>query len=145
MKLRAVCCAALLGLLVSPALADIMITATPLNQIIEVGQTATVDIYASIPEAEAITGDGIGGLVFPPATVWGDNVMLGTLSYMGDAVGVANIAMGDDYPADLTEGFALEPVGEFATVQYGAFQITVVPEPAALVLLALGGLVLRRR
>ena len=45
----------------------------------------------------------------------------------------------------VTEGFALETVGAFAEMCYEDATITVIPEPAALALLALAGLMVRRR
>ncbi|HOO17932.1 MAG TPA: hypothetical protein PLU99_12595, partial [Phycisphaerae bacterium] len=83
-------------------------------------------------------GDGFAGLLFPPDVVHGEDVLLGTLTFAGTGswvdLGVT--------PGDLTEGFALASVGGFAAATFtGAY----IPEPAALVLLALGALALRRR
>lgn len=140
-----------------------------------VGGTAAVDIVADIPETEPVLGwgldlaaddpsiadwtlisigplwdavatpdgDGLGGLAFPDS-VWGSNVLLATVEFTGFALGMTPLNLSDNYPDDLTEGFALDPTG-FAQVTYLPGTITVVPEPAALSLLALGGLLALRR
>jgi hypothetical protein len=161
MKIRLALCAALVGLLISPAMAAITVNLQPSGQVL-----------ADIPLADAIVGfgfdqipatpggltylgftagplftgvsspdgDGIAGMVFPPAVVYGTGVLLGTLHY-GIHPG-SWVDLGAT-PGDLTEGFALPGVGQFADVVYnGAY---IVPEPASLVLLALGALALRRR
>ena len=60
-----------------------------------------------------------------------------------------DLTLSDDNPADLSEGFALDPppIGAFADVIYVPGSITVTPEPASLALLLLGGVacVSRRR
>ena len=163
MKIRLVCCAALLGLLISPAMADIAVT-------LEKGPGLTGLVYADIPLEDSIVGfgldaiiqtpadlsyvgfvpaepfdpvvspdgDGFAGLLFPPDVVHGEDVLLGTLTFAGTGSWVDLGAT----PGDLTEGFALASVGGFAAATFtGAY----IPEPAALVLLALGALALRRR
>lgn len=163
MKIRLVCCAALLGLLISPAMANIAVT-------LEAPGGPTGLIYANIPLQDAIVGfgldaiiqnpaglayvgftpgplfdaaatpdgDGIAGTVFPPTLVYGQHVLLGTLAFAGTG---SWVDLGYT-PTDLTEGFALPGVGGFAPATFtGAY----IPEPASLVLLALGALALRRR
>ncbi len=177
MKIRLVVSAALLGLVLSPAMAAITVSLTPaVVDVPTVGGTAVFDAYANIPESDAIVGfgfdpgiagtgvvfdsfavaapfdpvatpdgDGIAGLTFP-GPVWGANVHLGTLTFTRTSYlspGGTPILLGDSYPLDLTEGFALVNPGAFAQVTYVGGLIT--PEPTALALLALGGLALLRR
>ena len=82
-------------------------------------------------------GDGTAGLVCPPDVAYGSNVLLGTLHYTGPCSWVFL----SHAPGDLTEGFALPGVGQFADVQY----FVTPPKPATGLLLALGGLALRFR
>lgn len=106
-------------------------------------------IGADFDPVFAPDGDGLAGLApTPPGVgVWGDDVVLATVVFQGLALGTTGLTLGDDNPADLTEGFAVEPppTGVFANVVYNAGSLTVVPEPASLALLALGGLVAIRR
>lgn len=173
----AVCCAALLGLLVSPAMATIGVTPEPAYQEIDMGlgEVATIEIYADIPEADAIIGfgfdadpmyglldwpgafvagplftglgvspdgDGIAAYTLDP--VFGDDILLGTLTFTPVAGGLEKIALGNT-AGDLTEGFPLVTVGGFADVVYTCADVNIIPEPATLTLLALGGLALLRR
>ncbi len=178
MKIRVVVCAALLGLVLSPAPAAITVSLSPASiEVLTIGGTAVFEAYADIPESDAIVGfgfdpgiagpgvafdsfapaapfdpvgttpdgDGIAGLTFP-GPVWGAGVHLGTLTFHRSGwlpVGGTPILLGDSYPVDLSEGFALATPGAFADVTYIGGLIT--PEPTALVLLALGGLALLRR
>ena len=179
MKLKALCCGALLlGLLASPALAGVIeVTISPAFQSVDISAgTATIDILATIPEDVAIEGfgmdlnlggdlnvsytaldvvigplfdqafapdgDGLAGLVQPPNVVWGTDILLATVTLQLNFVGTTTLLPGDSNAAgDLTEGFIN---GGFVPVNYTAGAIQVTPEPASLVLLALG-LVLRRR
>lgn len=178
MRVKVLCCAALLGLLASPGLADILVSVDPAYQEVNIAAgTATVDLLADIPEADAIIafgmdldvlggsvsfadftpgplfnapagtpdGDGIAGFITPfDDPVWGGGVVLGTATLSLDALGLSGLTPGATV-GDLTEGFALVAPGEFATAVYTGGEINVVPEPAALALLALSALVLRRR
>ncbi len=95
--------------------------------------------------AYAPDGDELAGLAFPDG-ISGQDVLLATVTVQGLAVGTWTMETGNSYPDDLTEGFALDPDGFEAVVVDGLATITVLPEPTALALLALGGLaVLRRR
>jgi len=94
--------------------------------------------------AFAPDGDGLAGLAFPDG-VSGQDILLATVTVQGLAPGVWTMASGNSYPADLTEGFALDPTGFEQVVLEDFAAITVLPEPTALALLALGGLVVLRR
>ena len=87
---------------------------------------------------------GLAGLAFPDS-VSGQDILLATVTVEGLAEGVWTIASGNSYPDDLTEGFALDPTGFEQVVLEDFAAVTVLPEPMALVLLALGGLVVLRR
>jgi hypothetical protein len=164
MGARISCCVVLAGLLISPAMAEIAV-------LLEYGGGWTGLIFADIPLEDAIVGfgldatiynpdmtltgftpgplfdaagsttpdgDGIAGVVLPPDVVYGPQVLLGTLEFGGEP-GWVDLG----YTAgDLTEGFALPGFGEFAPATFAGEYI---PEPAALVMLALGVLTLRRR
>ncbi len=179
MRVKWLCCAALLGLLVSPGAADILVTVDPVFQEVNLADgTATVDLLAQIPEAEAIIafgmdldifgtsvsygafapgpmfnppggtpdGDGIAGFISPfDDPVWGDAILLGTATVNLDMLGVSVLLPGADNPPDLTEGFAMPAPGAFAPATFVDGSISVIPEPAALALLALGALALRKR
>ena len=57
--LRALCFAAMLGLLVSPATAEIMVTMDPAASAVNIADgTAAVEIWADIPVEDAIVGFG---------------------------------------------------------------------------------------
>jgi hypothetical protein len=171
------CTALLIGLLVSPALAGIVVSFNPPAQSIDISAgTTTVDIVADIPEADAIIGwgldltltgtsvsqlgppligplftpayapdgDGLAGLVPPPDVVFGPAVVLATIMLSLDDLGTTYLDASytpGDWP-DLTEGFMTED--GFADVTFVQGSVTVTPEPASLLLLALLGLLRRR-
>ena len=173
--------------LAGSAQATILVSLEPANQIVDISDgTATVDIVAVIPQADAVVGwgldfdvlagtsasflsavvneptwtavssvdlDDLAGLApTPPGTgIWSDpaSILLATVTLSLDSLGVTSLGLSDDNPGDLTEGFALEPppAGAFADVNYVGATIEVVPEPAALSLMLLGGalVTIRRR
>ena len=167
-KCKLLCSALMIGVLgIAGASADIMVTLDPweVDVVDGVGGTAEedailgwgLDLLVSDPGIAGITnvaigplfnaayaadGDELAGLAFPEC-VFGPDVLLATVTFTGLAIGESGLVLGDDYPDDLTEGFALCETG-FADVIYGDGWI-IVPEPASLSLLALGLLVLRRR
>lgn len=101
----------------------------------------------------SVDPDGLAGLVpVPPGTaIWSDPVaiLLATVTLSLDSLGVTSLGLSDNNPADLSEGFALDPppVGAFADVSYVGATIEVVPEPTALsmMLVAVSMAVIRRR
>ncbi|MBN2560643.1 MAG: PEP-CTERM sorting domain-containing protein [Phycisphaerae bacterium] len=116
-----------------------------------VGQTGfTINTPTWSPSPPTPDGDGLAALApTPPGTgIWGNYVLLLTLELTAIDEGTTDLMLSDDYPDDLTEGFALEsPPGAFAGVQYNNGGVTVIPEPTTLTLLACSGLALigRRR
>lgn len=94
--------------------------------------------------AFAPDGDGLAGLI-PGGPIAGNHVLLATLTFTADAIGVTDLIPGVT-AGDLTEGFALWPSG-FDSVVFQNGLVTVVPEPTtcALVFVGLVGLALRAR
>jgi hypothetical protein len=92
--------------------------------------------------AGSADGDGLGGVSFPAGL--SGVVTLATITLQGDAIGTTALDLAIT-AGDLTEGFALDPVGFDADVTLGSGVLNVVPEPASLSLLALAGLLIRRR
>lgn len=85
----------------------------------------------------------VGALAFPTGHT-GD-VLLVELTFITIGLGHSDIAISDDNPPDLTEGFAIDNQG-FAEVDYIPGIVWVVPEPGTLWLLGLvGALAARRR
>jgi hypothetical protein len=108
-------------------------------------KTGNLSIGGAWNPAAANDGDDLAGLVpFPPVGISGNGILLASVEFQGLSLGLTTLELGDDYPNDLSEGFALDPTG-FADVTYTNGSIRVVPEPAALGLLVLGGLVALRR
>lgn len=142
-----------------------------------VGSSFTIDIVADIPETEPVLGwgldltiddpaiisqvgspvigplwyatyapdgDELAALAFPD-NVWGDDVLLATITFSADVIGQTDLILSVT-DGDLTEGFPLDPTG-FAEVTFEPGHVTVIPEPLAVILLAmmLGLLAIRRR
>lgn len=80
-------------------------------------------------------GDGLAGLA-PGAAVSGSDVLLATLSFAADMLGVSDLVLGISV-LDATEGFALDPSG-FDSVSFVDGSVQVVPEPASGLLASLG-------
>lgn len=176
----AVCAALLLGALISPAMATIIVRIEPASQSVDISAgTTTAQIVADIPEADAIIGwgldltlsgpgrpfhisladleipsppfdpavapdgDGLAALVPAPDEVFGNGVVLANLTFNLLAVGLTYLDV--SYNDPLNEGMLIEADPGFAEVQFVQGSITVTPEPTALALLAVGGLLLRRR
>ena len=177
MKVKALCCAALLGLLVGPAMAasvPTIVYISPDCQTFDApGGTAMVDIVADIPEENAIIGfgldlvlsgdpivtpidvaiggsfdavaaadgDELAGMVMPPAPIFGDGILLATVELSLDGIGTAILTPGYTL-SDLTEGLPT-PDGFVTDIEWVEGCI-IVPEPATMLLLALGALLRRR-
>jgi len=142
-----------------------------------VGNLFTIDIVADIPEAEPVLGWGLDLTIDDPAVIsqvgspvigplWyaayapdgdelaalafdqsvsGTNVLLATITFSADAVGQTDLILSVT-DGDLTEGFPLDPTG-FAEVSFEPGDVTVIPEPLAMVLVVMmaGLLAVRRR
>ena len=173
-KSRIVCALLLTAALAaSPALATVNVSFVAQDSVIpNVGDTVQVDVMANFTDAmtgwgldliiddpgiaavtdfvvgvswdpiSSLDGDDIGGLRFPPGVGPGD-VLLGTFTFQGLAEGTTGISM--TYQREEDEGFLTELSGYDEDVVYVGGTIEVLPEPASLALLALGGLALLRR
>jgi len=170
----ALCCTALLGLLVSPALASVIqVCVLPASQTVDIALgTTTVDIVADIPSSAPLIGWGLdlnlvgtsvamGGVTIGPLfdaayAPDGDNLAALTKLPPGEVWGtgilLATVTLNlVDYGVTALTPGADDPVFEGLMTLYGfvpfdvcTAYVNVVPEPAALALAALG-LLLRRR
>jgi hypothetical protein len=166
-------CTALAALLIATATASATVSVdfVPGSATTTVGGTASYDLVATISDpvlgwgldlvigdpligslvnvsvdpawtAGSADGDGLGGVSFPAGL--SGVVTLATITLQGNAIGTTALDLAIT-AGDLTEGFALDPVGFDADVTLGSGVLNVVPEPASLSLLALAGLLIRRR
>jgi hypothetical protein len=98
------------------------------------------------PALSTIDGDLLGGNIDPIANPNGigpaAGILLATLTFQAFGLGTTPIALSTS--GDEDEGFALSDLSGNDTVIFANGTITV-PEPASLVLIALGGLVVLRR
>lgn len=166
--------AAAAGLLVAPAHATVYIYPSPaLATIPSVGQTATIDIVADVDapivawgfdltiddllvaalvpggttwgpgwtQVATVDGDGFAGLSFPNAQS-GNGIVLFSVTFIGMQQGTTGFDLSYT-PGDETEGVGYE--SGLADVVFTPGVVEVLPEPASMLLLVLGGLALRRR
>jgi hypothetical protein len=162
-------------LAVASANAAVTVDFVPAVQTTTVGSTVSYDIIATVtdpilgwgldlsiddPSVASLTGitidplwngaasnpdgDGLTGVVaFPPVGVTG-TFTLATIDLLADAIGSTTLTLSAT-AGDLTEGFALDPTGFDADVVFKQGTLNVIPEPTALSLLVLGGLLAIRR
>jgi len=108
-----------------------------------ISQVGAPAIGSQWSAGSAPDGDRLVGVAFPNS-ISGTDILLATITFSADALGETDLLLSIT-PADLTEGFPLDPTG-FADVTFEAGHVTVVPEPITLALLAVGSLVpLNRR
>ncbi len=107
----------------------------------------SIAINGALWTAPGSSDDGLAGIGVPPGNSYsGNGLLLCTLTFSPLAIGDTDLFLSDDYPADQTEGWPLDPSGFDTDVTYNTGHIQITPEPAAFSLLVLGGLaVLRRR
>ena len=155
-----------------PASSAVIVRFSPLESVVSVGQQFQVQVRADITNpvlgwgldvnhasqiiagngtpdigplwspGYAPDGDALAGLAFP-SSISGSNVLLATLTFSALNVGETYLTASIT-PGDLTEGFPLDPTG-FDMVTFEPAHVTVVPEPASLLLISLNGLIVFRR
>jgi PEP-CTERM motif len=95
-----------------------------------------IDALWNLPVATP-DGDGLAGAYLPPPSgsgISGSDVVLAVIEFEALAQGTSGLVLSAS-AADLTEGFALDPMGFEANVSFAAGSVTVVPEPATALLL----------
>lgn len=152
------------------ASADVVVWLDPPSPTVSVGETVTVDIMAEFVDpvmawgldltiaeptvasltqiaigsewdaTDTLDEDGLAGMRFPTGV--GGQVLLATLTFEGLAIGETALNLSSGPEED--EGFLLEAGYVAATGDFTGATLTVVPEPATL-LLAVGFIVLARR
>jgi len=88
----------------------------------------------------ALDGDGLAGLLFPPKGLFGQGVLLATLTFETLSMGVTDLVASAS-PGDLTEGFALGSpfeYGTFAPAEFRDASVKAVPIPSTLFLVGTG-------
>ena len=117
-----------------------------------IGNPAVQINLALFDPAAAAGGDDLSAFILLDNPVWGNGVLLATVTYDLLGLGQTDLTLKDDNAynglgPDLTEGFGLNPPpsGEFGLMNYTGGYINVIPEPTTLSLLVLGGLALLRR
>jgi hypothetical protein len=162
---------AVAALLAVDGLATVIVDVQPASSEVTVGQVFSASIVATIPDpvvgwgldldfnhavlslvgspvigplwlpATALDGDGLAGLAFP-SSISGTSILLATVQLSAIAPGSTDLTLGVT-AGDLTEGFPLDPTG-FTTMTLGSAHVTAVPEPAAVALLAVAGMLAMR-
>ena len=173
MQRNLICLAVLAVVASAPAAwADIVVYFDPADPVVAVGETVEVDIRADFTDSVVSWGidlfvedaeyadwvdtaigsywddpggtldeDGLAGLRFPTG-IDGD-VLLATVTFEGLVEGETELRL--DCGPEEDEGFLLEAGYLDENVQFFSGNLTVVPEPAGLTLLAIGALTIRLR
>ena len=172
-KWKAVPAIALLALIAAtPAYATVTLNFVPQNSVIPtIGNTTNVEIRADFTQAVVgwgldlnVANPGVADMTgFTIGPAWdpqlasidgvllggtslvdvgpGTNILLATLTFQAFGNGVTPISLSAN---DIDEGFLLNDFVTFDSVNFANGTVTV-PEPATLVLVALGGLLVQRR
>jgi hypothetical protein len=162
-----------LMLLAQQVSADVIVRFNPSNTTVYTGDTFNIDVIADISDpvlgwgldlwhdpsflslpgspiigplwqpAFAPDGDGLAALAFPNS-ISGNDILLATITFKaGQTIGGTDLILSIT-SGDLTEGFPLDPTGfDQATFMNG--HVTILPEPASVVILLISGLLGMRR